>query len=127
MRDRLIKLIKDIVHPYFAEAIADCLLENGVILPPCKVGDTVYVLEDFVFACDCRGCEHFEEGWYDDPSKCEKTNSCRKSPECIEVVVRKVTYADILRYMYCGNFGKTVFLTKEEAERALKGEQHEHS
>lgn len=25
-----------------AECVADFLLENGVILPPCKVGDTVY-------------------------------------------------------------------------------------
>ena len=44
MRDRLIKLIKDIVHPYFAETLADHLLANGVIVPPCKVGDTVYYL-----------------------------------------------------------------------------------
>ena len=25
-----------------AESIADYLLENGVIVPPCKIGDTVY-------------------------------------------------------------------------------------
>lgn len=41
MRDRLIELIKDIVHPYFAETIADHLLANGVIVPPCKVCERI--------------------------------------------------------------------------------------
>lgn len=43
MRDKLIKLIKDIVHPYFAEAIADHLIENGVIITPC-----VAMVEQFI-------------------------------------------------------------------------------
>jgi hypothetical protein len=58
MRDRLIELIKhdNCPNPYFcsekckysessdchSERIADYLLANGVIVPPCKVGDTVY-------------------------------------------------------------------------------------
>ena len=54
MRDRLIELIKQV--PYgvsvgakftqqFSEKMADNLLANGVIVPPCKVGDTVYYIE----------------------------------------------------------------------------------
>ena len=52
MRDRLSELIRtsDILcdscgenaPSYCAEAIADHLIENGVIVPPCKVGDIVY-------------------------------------------------------------------------------------
>ena len=46
MRDRLIELISGIVscaedERTFSEIIADHLLANGVIVPPCKVGQTV--------------------------------------------------------------------------------------
>ena len=60
-RDRLIELIKnaeyeslkyEMANKFYpfddyksrSEFIADYLLENGVIVPPCKVGDTVYVV-----------------------------------------------------------------------------------
>ena len=82
-----------------ARQLADHLLSNGVIVPLCKVGDKVYVLDDFIWASDCGECEHFEEGWYDSPHECRKTRSCRKAPECIEIVERTVTYKDILQYM----------------------------
>jgi hypothetical protein len=54
MRDRLIELIgefpiwhsslKDRWMPEAVERLADHLLANGVIVPPCKVGDTVYCI-----------------------------------------------------------------------------------
>lgn len=54
MRDRLVALLKDskvygnrFGDQYSDETIADIadqLLDNGVIVPPCKVGDTVYVI-----------------------------------------------------------------------------------
>ena len=40
MRDRLIELLGDYLY---SEQIADHLLKNGVIVPPCKVGDVVYM------------------------------------------------------------------------------------
>ena len=51
MRERLIELLRDTFNYTkgvcidFDEAVeinADYLLENGVIVPPCKVGDVVY-------------------------------------------------------------------------------------
>jgi hypothetical protein len=64
MRDRLVELIKQ-VDSYCAGAeccyncvgygkgadclnylIADHLIENDVVVPPCKVGNTVYILEE---------------------------------------------------------------------------------
>ena len=42
MRERLIELIQHSVNGCarnWAETIADYLLENGVIVPPCKVGE----------------------------------------------------------------------------------------
>ena len=57
MRDRLIELITeahcvdtwdcntdDFKEPNPIEALADYLLDNGVIVPPCKVGDVVYYI-----------------------------------------------------------------------------------
>jgi hypothetical protein len=46
MREKLVSLIQDSVGGCarnWAEVIADHLLANGVIVPPCKVGDTVYI------------------------------------------------------------------------------------
>lgn len=112
MRDRLIELIKDIVHPYFAETIADHLLANGVIVPPCKVGDTVWVhnqtagkiFKNTVVGIFVSGASPHRNG-----IKCEYRNICGETSN------RKFTFAQI---------GKTVFLTREEAEQALKGEHH---
>lgn len=49
MRDRLIELLEDTLHEWECDAqpetisqIAENLLESGVIVPPCKVGDTVF-------------------------------------------------------------------------------------
>ena len=53
-RDRLIELLKSDLpnftnnvafwHNEHIGEFADCLIENGVIVPPCKVGDIVYTI-----------------------------------------------------------------------------------
>ena len=46
-RERLIEMVKDILGKYnLPENIADELLEYGVIVPPCKVGDDLYWIND---------------------------------------------------------------------------------
>ena len=126
MRDRLIELIKtgmdkhestieNYVHPA-SEFVADYLLENGVIVPPCKVGDKVYrivkeyngetrVIDGEVFEITATHayCQKFEYRFY------FWANG--------EDFIRR-------NYSIWCNFtevGKTVFLTREEAEQALKG------
>lgn len=86
---------------------------------PCKVGDTVYRLDDLVWKSDCDECEHFEEGWYDCPSECGRTNTATKFHECIEIKEEVITLQDILTYMKWNDFGKIVFLSREEAKKAL--------
>lgn len=47
-RERLVELIIESVRGCarnWAEVIADHLLANGVIVPPCKVGDAVYIVD----------------------------------------------------------------------------------
>lgn len=50
-RERLIELLEDTLHEWESDVsvqtlteIAEHLIENGVIVPPCKVGDTVYYI-----------------------------------------------------------------------------------
>ena len=107
------------IHRKGVEAIADHLLANGVIVPPCKVGDTVYRLDDLVLKSDCEECEHFEEGWYDCPCECAKTRSTKKHHKCIEIKEDVVSQRWLLHYLSFELIGKTVFLTREEAEAAL--------
>lgn len=62
MRDRLVELMKtanvydgydcllcekpnDYCEYCWTEKLADHLIENGVVVPPCKVGDTVYCID----------------------------------------------------------------------------------
>ena len=103
-RERLIELLQNV--PADSEGnrgvgrIADYLLENGVIAPPVQVGATVYCtdsyrhlikpLEIFGFDCTKRICKYYCSGG-------DYTPAWFKPAE----------------------MGKTVFLTREEAEKAL--------
>ena len=105
-RERLIHLITsaDISlfgtdKPY-AEVYADHLLANGVIVPPCKVGDTV---------------------WFDTYKK-NATVNVGIQPHTVDRIdinyicdTKNVIETSLPSWI----FGKTVFLTKEEAEKAL--------
>ena len=103
-RERLIDLIREAKkHTKNANSdlernmiFAEYLLEHGVIVPPCKVGDRVYR------PSDCLGVVQFviisfniyeSEMFFTDDSE---------------------------NIIYLSDIGKTVFLTREEAERALK-------
>lgn len=112
MRERLIELIEKGQFNYYAsngsngighnEYIADHLLANGVIVPPCKVGQTVWVIVD--------GFRNPMEGYISRVSFYQ---------DCEEFGVRVIGY--FTQSYQNKDFGKTVFLTKEEAEAALKG------
>ena len=87
-----------------AEILADFLLENGVIVPPVKAGDTIYEIHER-----------------------------RKGGEWVKIISERFVhgveiYAGGCMIARCGStisvflsdIGKTVFLTREEAEKALK-------
>ena len=106
-RDRLISILQAKTQPWEyllcksnIEALADYLLKIGVIMLPCKVGDTIY---------------------FDTYKRGESIGIQPHKVANISIVVsteRPFGYvgADI----YDWEFGKTVFLTREEAEKALK-------
>lgn len=132
MRDRLIELIRDRCKYEHClgkndlgicknsceatTALADYLLKNGVIVPPCKVGSTLYRIDTIGVKCShensyydeywCGGCPHREIGDCD----------ARKEPY---IFVMENAKAQTI----FGNehlFGTRVFLTREEAEEALE-------
>ncbi len=100
VRDRLIELLQDYLY---SEQIADHLLANGVIVPPCKVGDKVWFVVEYE-------SKHFlDEG---------EVESIYKDNGGVWVSSR---YDSGLHYHHKeSDFCKTVFLTKEEAEAKLK-------
>ena len=113
MRDRLIELIKESKkHTKNASSdiernmiFADYLLANGVIVLPCKVGDEVYFVR---FDEDCE--KFIDKGWVYAISQNKNT------------LWFSVRYLSGLRYDHTSSdFGKTVFLTREETEAKLKG------
>ena len=96
------------------QTIADHLLSNGVIVPPCKVGDIVYA-----------------EGWWWRDGKDivayqitnititqNKKGEWTKKYRAMRFENEKTV--DIQLNFSFEEIGKTVFLTKEEAEKALK-------
>ena len=111
MRDRLIELIdaakegdvrqdREKPRKYLADYIADHLLAAGVIVPPCKVGDVVWRI--------CRDPISFEY---------EIIEQCVWSIHMYENGVH--IYLSPLVSFRPSAIGKILFLTREEAERAL--------
>lgn len=106
MRDRLVCLLTDdlphctnpmqITYDEIVERLADHLIANGVIAPPCKVGDTVYIVYPDDCGADCLAyCGNCENARW-------------------KILERKFAagMSDLL--------GKTVFLTREAAEEKLR-------
>lgn len=95
-REQLIELLKNVPRNTraFYDQFADYLLANGVIVPPCKVGDTVY---------ETDGIRIYELTILD--------ISLHKNKPYYET--DGVDFDD-------DAIGKSIFLTKEEAEKALE-------
>lgn len=106
MRDRLIGVLHKTIAVEnedtddYVEWLADELLANGVIVPPCKVGDVVYEINR-------NGILEMEIAQI-------KITERYIMFDCIDVIL---DYED---FFYENDIGKTVFLTRDEAERALR-------
>ncbi len=110
MRDRLIELIsqcnaKNLNMVQLLEfeklILADYLLENGVIVPPCKVGQILYVIEVGLI----------------NEAKVKEYKYCSNSNNGVHW---HIIFEELFA-MSEAHIGKNVFYTREEAERALKG------
>ena len=108
-RERLIKLLDERIaiqecslspdKPLTTDSLADYLLAHGVIVPPCKVGDTVWLLKNPI------------ERW---------------KVECVEKILNDVRIGIKFAprgstvYVRARYIGDLLFLTREEAEAALE-------
>ena len=106
MRDRLIELIKagkkeftksDVT--YIENYLADYLLANGVIVPPCKVGGDIWWLDSETNEIDC--------------AKNDIKAVCYYGEDNFKVIVQDENEPEDIGTKWC-------MLTKEEAEQALK-------
>lgn len=112
MRERLIELLSLPGQPWDyllckanIKSLADYLLANGIIVPPCEFQQKVYVLPTIE-----NGLKDITE------MKCIGFSLSFDS-----YVANLITDKNKLYQPGFGRFGKTVFFTREEAEAALKG------
>ena len=125
MRDRLLDMIDYVQNgradiafdKTFRKELADYLLENGVIVPPCKVGDKVWFVERR-FHYNLKTFKEFVcEGY---------VKAIKVSMKPMKITI-EYPIADDTKGRCKGadwsalSIGKTVFLTREEAEQAMKG------
>ena len=100
-----------------------------LVMLPCKVGDTVYEISNNTDACN--SCQHYEgiygsgESWctqIDDVDLRSYPNIAEK-PLCEKQFMEVVEHKPEIDWIFThrNDFGKTVFLTREEAEAALAG------
>jgi hypothetical protein len=138
MRDRLIELIRQAKKSTKGAncdleremLFADYLLANGVIVPPCKVGDVVYRLEE---KCKYSGEENkpwdscrqywdnvFKNKMWGCAGKDENGNPIYCKQEEMVWYVKEVEYSLLLYSNSAIVLGENLFLTKDEAEEKLK-------
>lgn len=121
-RERLIRLMQEASQNKSDYAgniglgqIADYLLEHGIIVPPCKVGDTYYTIQKY---CNTDPFDTEKEPVmpWDCEFYCSRADCSFKEYRIDEH--RFCTVSSILDAEKA--IGKTKFLTREEAEQALK-------
>jgi hypothetical protein len=93
----------------YYDFLANRISENGVLLPPVRVGDTVYYIVG---------------GYYKSPDNCKVSEPCKVVEISYKIGSEYRQLAGFItnkgtRYSFDG-IGKTVFLTREEAEVVLR-------
>ena len=86
--------------------------EGRIIVPPCKVGDTVYYISERYTECTAYREQYNEYSC----SGCDVYCDSIKERYIVKVEINNIHWI----FNMWEEFGKTVFLTKEEAEKALK-------
>lgn len=132
-RERLIELLAKASGKYmfvdkYNEVVADYLLENGVIVQPCKVGDTVYVNPytlGYLSFTDYEHCfihsTHFVVAEVVSIIKTRKQNLIK-----LKIYNRTACKYEYKRYPI-SSIGITVLLTREEAEKASEAENEKQN
>ena len=101
-KERIIEIImngcRPLISPINAGRAADALLESGVTILPCKIGQSVWIIRDFA-----GGNKRPVKGIVSDM-----------------YFTKDMSLIIVVKYVRRGIFGETVFLTREEAEAKLR-------
>ncbi len=104
-RDRLIEILKKPIYPKIgvdpAEVVADYLLANGVVVPPLSLNQIVW-------------CKSF-----DGINQCKVSSLTQKADGSFKIRLTNLIHKFVFE-ITPDKIGKTVFLTKEEAEEKLR-------
>jgi hypothetical protein len=88
--------------------VADELIANGVILPPMRLGQICYK----------------PYSWQDEAVECRVSSITQKADGTFKIRLTNLRGKWVFE-ITAEDIGKTVFLTKEEAEKALKEKENE--
>ena len=97
------------------EQVADYLMSNNVVVLPCKVGDTVYYINEYSDIYLCKDTIY--------EAKVARMVITKNNE--IALVIHIKDESGLTEYPNVKNFGKTVFLSRAEAENALKERKNE--
>lgn len=92
-RERLLEILADMPEAQKLTEMADYLLANGIIVPPVKVGDVVYIV-------------------------CNVDNKTVIEESAVEEVSTYRIWTDEV-YYDLDDIGTSIFMTRESAEKAL--------
>ena len=115
MKERLVELIDsfmdgiDVSHWYseeYDEKLADYLIDNNIVAPPCKPGDEVYTIHYDMCILRCHGqCSRYCNGF---------DHYCQDYRGVMGILATSFDMSMI------DSIGKTIFLTKEAAQLKIK-------
>ena len=98
-----------------AEKIADAILADGWIKPPCKIGDTVFRIVEM-----STGVTQKQKVWVENGKIHGEITPCKPT---IKRFIRCVTVTKNNIVDCCEDYGKTVFPTRKKAEVALRKDE----
>ena len=99
--------------------LAEADKDGRLVVLPCKVGDTMYKIFKVRTKCSVYDKYYYDEFFCYD---CD----CEKCDSILQDIIRPIqsnTLSSLV--VYIGDIGKTVFLTREEAEAALEAMKDE--
>ena len=106
MLDRLIELLSNAPADFDGNrnvcTLAEHLLANGVIVPHCRLNQKMWVTDRF------------------EVNECKVSSLTQKADGSIKIRLTDLKYRSVFE-ITVDKIGKTVFLTREAAEQALKG------
>ena len=118
MRDRLVELVDEAFEKcddYFGTPsvvqVVDYLLENGVVVPPCNVGETVYYIHE----------TYWDKNYKDYIETKELKEDVVQIVECPELKTNLMLEVKEFDWDLFNNWlNGEIFLTKDQAEQKLK-------